>query len=498
MPIFGQVWLWSLLAFLLGALLCWVLVVLPVRRRISALESRLAALRADAKVGAALERSRVADRSDSDPRPGEREARDEIRAETLTRAYALPGVQNPPAAPYGGVDAPAEFGAPHLSEPSASAPQPAPGDPGWFDEREEAAAAQRAHSEAYDGDEGDDEEHGTIFTRRTAPIPREEILRRGDLAAPQPEPDSDSRAAHRLGEARVDEDAEPEAAQTTFLPTILEPAEPAEPAEPEPEARHAMAAHDMFTPRSEQIQPEPAQYEAVQYESVQHEPVQYEQIQRAPALPERVRSESQLRPEQIQREQSVLPERVRPERRRSELSMSSEVSSPALSPAAAERTTVQPRVGAEITVQPEPSPSALPKRIPAKPQHRHPFGVAVSTPPQPTVAETGGDRPRSLFEPVVPAEGDQEAMPPPPSHLPAGGSPVASGNSRPSAPGPFGPGSAMPLPGGGSPAPEFTVKASVTALRYCTPDSIQFGRTVAEVWFRSAADAERVGFRPVG
>src|SRR3954453_19888756 len=107
MPIFGQVWLWSLLAFLLGALLCWVLVVLPVRRRISALESRLAALRADAKVGAALERSRVADRSDSDPRPGGREARDEIRAEPLTRAYALPGVHNPPAAPYGGVDAPA-------------------------------------------------------------------------------------------------------------------------------------------------------------------------------------------------------------------------------------------------------------------------------------------------------------------------------------------------------------------------------------------------------
>ena len=29
MPIFGQVWLWSSLAFLLGALLCWALVALP-------------------------------------------------------------------------------------------------------------------------------------------------------------------------------------------------------------------------------------------------------------------------------------------------------------------------------------------------------------------------------------------------------------------------------------------------------------------------------------
>lgn len=64
-------------------------------------------------------------------------------------------------------------------------------------------------------------------------------------------------------------------------------------------------------------------------------------------------------------------------------------------------------------------------------------------------------------------------------------------------PGPFGPGSAMPLPGGGSPSPEFTVKASVTALRYVTDASPQYPRMVAEVWFRSPADAERVGFRPL-
>ncbi|GHE97678.1 hypothetical protein GCM10017786_33060 [Amycolatopsis deserti] len=64
-------------------------------------------------------------------------------------------------------------------------------------------------------------------------------------------------------------------------------------------------------------------------------------------------------------------------------------------------------------------------------------------------------------------------------------------------PGPFGPGSAMPRPGGGKPSEEFTVKASVTALRYCTEDSPQYNRMVAEVWFRTADDAERVGFRPL-
>src|SRR3954447_12619206 len=41
MPIFGQVWLWSSLAFLLGAVLCWVLVARPARRRAGELEGEL-------------------------------------------------------------------------------------------------------------------------------------------------------------------------------------------------------------------------------------------------------------------------------------------------------------------------------------------------------------------------------------------------------------------------------------------------------------------------
>jgi hypothetical protein len=86
---------------------------------------------------------------------------------------------------------------------------------------------------------------------------------------------------------------------------------------------------------------------------------------------------------------------------------------------------------------------------------------------------------RSLFEPVVPVP-EQDG---------------AEENGEFVPPGPFGPGSAMPLPGGGSPAPEFNVKASVTALRYCTQDNPQFDRIVAEVWFRTPSDAERVGFR---
>ena len=175
------------------------------------------------------------------------------------------------------------------------------------------------------------------------------------------------------------------------------------------------------------------------------------------------------------------------------------------SPTAAEQTAVvpvseqseqgpeEPKIMPGVTVQAEPTKSKLPKRVPSKPPSRTPFGVQTTSPatPQPQIGQATDvtDAPRSLFEPIVPAADEGTSTPPPPHRLRQG-----SGGGR----GPFGPGSAMPLPGGASPSPEFTIKASVAALRYCTPDSPQFGRTVAEVWFRTAADAERVGFRPVG
>jgi hypothetical protein len=96
----------------------------------------------------------------------------------------------------------------------------------------------------------------------------------------------------------------------------------------------------------------------------------------------------------------------------------------------------------------------------------------------------------SLFEPTVqPGQVAASAPEPPPARNPSPADSVPVG--------PFGPGSAMPRPGGGRPSEEFGVKASVTALRYCTEESAQFPRMVAEVWFRTPGDAERVGFRPV-
>lgn len=99
--------------------------------------------------------------------------------------------------------------------------------------------------------------------------------------------------------------------------------------------------------------------------------------------------------------------------------------------------------------------------------------------------ESAGGHSGSLFEPTVPPKGSAQSS-------------RETQASRESPPGPFGPGSAMPRPGGARPSDDYTVKASVTALRYCTEDSPQFPRMVAEVWFRTPADAERVGFRPLG
>lgn len=56
------------------------------------------------------------------------------------------------------------------------------------------------------------------------------------------------------------------------------------------------------------------------------------------------------------------------------------------------------------------------------------------------------------------------------------------------------PGSALPLEGGAAPTAEHTIKGNADSMLYHTPESPYFGRTKAEVWFTSTADAEAAGF----
>ncbi|MEU7812633.1 hypothetical protein AB0B41_09565, partial [Pseudonocardia sp. NPDC049154] len=60
--------------------------------------------------------------------------------------------------------------------------------------------------------------------------------------------------------------------------------------------------------------------------------------------------------------------------------------------------------------------------------------------------------------------------------------------------GPYGPGSAAPLPDGSAPSPEFTIKGNATSMLFHPPSSPYFGRTKPAAWFRTAEDAERAGF----
>lgn len=105
----------------------------------------------------------------------------------------------------------------------------------------------------------------------------------------------------------------------------------------------------------------------------------------------------------------------------------------------------------------------------------------------------------SLFEPGDTAGAlEDTARPGEPAEDASSTEPESAPDAEDGQVGPFGYGSAMPLPGGDRPSEAFTVKASVTTLRYCVPDSASFPEMVAEVWFRTAQDAERVGFRPIG
>ena len=147
---------------------------------------------------------------------------------------------------------------------------------------------------------------------------------------------------------------------------------------------------------------------------------------------------------------------------------------------------VPPETPAEAT-------QVLPKR---QPREALRGGFETPQPIEPSMrtverreTDLSGAHSGSLFEPSVQPNQVAPAAPEPPPARQVAGDTVP--------PGPFGPGSAMPRPGGGRPGDGFEVKASVTALRYCTEESAQFPKMVAEVWFRTAEDAERVGFRPL-
>lgn len=60
------------------------------------------------------------------------------------------------------------------------------------------------------------------------------------------------------------------------------------------------------------------------------------------------------------------------------------------------------------------------------------------------------------------------------------------------------PNSGKPLAGGKAPSAEFTIKGNRDSMLYHGPDSRSYGQTIAEVWFKTEADAIAAGFSRPG
>jgi hypothetical protein len=115
-----------------------------------------------------------------------------------------------------------------------------------------------------------------------------------------------------------------------------------------------------------------------------------------------------------------------------------------------------------------------------------PLGV-----PLPTPAATAGPEVELRLMPVVTvSEAVSEAGGAQPA---AAVRPSPTPRRRPSAP-EYGPGSAPAGPDGSPPGPDYTIKGNAGSMLFHRPDSPYYGRTRAEVWFRTATDARAAGF----
>jgi hypothetical protein len=379
MSIFGQVWLWSAAAFVIGVLLTWLMLVRPAQARSRALERRLRALQSAPRV---VERPASPPEVvyEPEPEPG-------------------PGVEPEPYEPE-------RFPPPSEPEPFEHLLRPEPEpvgehrEPAWFDR------------DSYGEPVGNDDEY-------TAPV------RHGEFGDPLWQPEQ--------------EQSEPQPSQDEFagLSSVLEPA-------------LAVETTSIFNP-------------------VEEHPVEDKGSEHGSLFEGGGAPEYALPVEEPEPQPPVYA--------------FGGGDAPGNDESAAETTQVLPRR------QPRQSSA----RDDSEVQLIQPSMRAIE--PRDPVDPDEGGRSGSLFEPAVRSNGrgasaaEDAAPEAPPARPHQRDSPVP--------PGPFGPGSAMPRPGGGRPTEEFTVKASVTALRYCTEESPQFARMVAEVWFRTTADAERVGFRPL-
>lgn len=167
----------------------------------------------------------------------------------------------------------------------------------------------------------------------------------------------------------------------------------------------------------------------------------------------------------------------------------------------------EPAQAQDEAVQAEPeTKQPEPVQEQAEPAHAQPAPVhdePVQAKAEPMQAEPEQPQPepvRAKAEPEVVAESQHAAAPPMAEPMTAStdgefsrvmGEPTLFDDEVPV--GRFGPGSADAVPHQGPPD-GFTIKGNAQSMLFHTPDSPYYGRTKAEVWFRTEGDAERAGF----
>ena len=95
--------------------------------------------------------------------------------------------------------------------------------------------------------------------------------------------------------------------------------------------------------------------------------------------------------------------------------------------------------------------------------------------------------------PAAPAAAAPQGFAAAPAATAVADAPAASPSEQP-----FGTGSAEPLAGGAAPSAEFVIKGNADSMLYHRPDSYAYERTIAEVWFDTAENAEAAGFKLAG
>ncbi|WP_245865703.1 hypothetical protein [Prauserella marina] len=431
--------MFSAIAFVLGAFLSWLFLVRPAQRRIRELERRLAASERSVPVEPG-HGTRVFDRAGS------------ADAEPVAPVVAAPSTRHfEPVEPEQAAAEQTQHIPPVTNWPERDSMQDAGGrhatprveESDWQDVAAvlDADDSMRGGPGAHAGLDADDEQETRAFSYYDEPRAYPADEPKIDQQLPDPEP------------------VEPRHTE----PEQAEYPEPAEHTEPEPVEQEQQP--DPVTERLA-FEPEP-----------EPEPV----AEPEPEQPPR-KAPSLFEPVPFDFDDEDDEDYSRPESPRSE----PETSPPAYA-FGAQGAAPEPESPVEQT-------QVLPKR---QPRSSPPGGFDPPKPIQPSMRpvarrepdQEGPTHSGSLFEPTVAPTGTGGPTAPPARD-------VDSSEGR-LPPGPFGPGSAMPKPGGGRPSDDFAVKASVTALRYCTEESAQFPRMVAEVWFRTPSDAERVGFRPL-